>query len=179
MPRRSPNRWLSDSLVRALRGSGGASNRRHHRIGQRGPNASDLRVRARGIHAVAEENDEHITRRVNPDRGPGKSGVAERALRHEVACRVPSIRLLPAERAVLQLSRREELDRLRAHDLRTVERTPTQIHASKAREVVRRAEDARVGRDTAEVVRAFIVNDAPYLAAANGVDLGRRDARLQ
>src|SRR5690349_21708791 len=110
MPRRSPNRWLSDSLVRALRGSGGASYRRHHRIGQGNPHASDLRVRARWIDAVAQKNDEHIARRVNPDRRPGESGMAERALRHEVSRRVPAIRLLPPKRAILQLARGEQLD---------------------------------------------------------------------
>src|SRR3954471_24798177 len=101
MPRRSPNRWLSDSLMIAMRGSGGASDSRHHRIGQRDPHAAELGIRARGIDAVAEENDEHIMRRVNPDRRPGEPGMAEPALGHEVSRRVLSIRLLPPECAIL------------------------------------------------------------------------------
>src|SRR5689334_21084394 len=154
-PRRSPNRWLSDSLVRALRGSGGASDRRHHGIGQRDPYPADLGVGARGIDPVAEEYDEHIARRVNPDRRAGKAGMAECALRHEMAGRVLSIGLLPAECAILELTRREALDRLRLHDPRAVEGTTIEVHPSKSGEVVRRAEDACVGRHAAEVIRAL------------------------
>ena len=108
---------------------------------------------------------------------PGEAGVPEGARRHDVVARaelrahsgVSASRARGRERAspvrvvncVIVAARRV------AH---AVERAAVQVHLREAREVVRRAEDPRVRRNAAEVVRALVVHLAAHESAAPRID---------
>src|ERR1051325_9448673 len=66
------SRLLSTTLLRGRRDD------RHDSIGECDSNAPDPVVRARRVHAIAEQDDKHIPLRIDPDRRAGESGVPER-----------------------------------------------------------------------------------------------------
>src|SRR3954463_16156855 len=76
---------------------GASEDRLHHRVGEGDPNGGDLLIVPRRVDAVAQENDEHVVRRVNPERRAGESGGPERDRRQVVPRRVVAGGRVPSE----------------------------------------------------------------------------------
>ena len=132
-------------------------------------------------------------RRIDPDRGPGESRVAERSERQELAA-IRRIRRIdvPAEPADVRLAgrrrrRRHPADGQRRQNARAADRAAAEQHAAVEREIRRGAEHPRVPGDAAHPPRGRIVHDAAQhlhvgpLArpSERRARLGRRDARHQ
>src|SRR5439155_14562028 len=116
------------------------------------------------MHAIAEEDDEGIAGRIDPDRGPGKSRVAERAQGKQVAF----VRRKAGRDVPTQTTRRAVLtDRMWAGHRRYAQRTQNaravvvataQNHLAVNREVVSRGKQTRVARNAAHPKRSGIVH---------------------
>ncbi len=118
------------------------------------------------MEPVREKDHEHAACRIDPDRGPRESRVAERSERQEFAA-VHRIRRIdvPAEAADIRLAgrrcrRRHPADGQRRQNARSVDRTAAEQHAAVEREIRRGAEEPRVPGNASHPPRGRIVHDA-------------------
>src|SRR5882762_1413541 len=134
-----------------------------------GAHGSDLFVRARGIDAVGEKDNEKLPVRVNPDRRAGKTQMAEAARGKVTAAGGIRRGNHPSKRARVgrECLRSDELRERRASQQALV-RVAASIekHLAERREVRRRREHPRVSGYAAHGERIFVVNLSPKQALA-------------
>src|SRR5688572_28742034 len=92
-------------FARSRRDFGSVEDREHGRIGKIGPNVRDYLRRAQrtsGVHAVGEENYEHLALRVDPHRRASEAGVSVSSFAQVPAGTVVAFSSVPAECAVAE-----------------------------------------------------------------------------
>ena len=138
-----------------------------------------------GMHAVGQQDDVRLARRVDPDGGAGEAGVAVGADGEQVAAIAGERRIdVPAQAAQDRLVGRalrlgELLDGHRAEHAHAVQLAAVEHHLCEARQVVGSGEHSRVAGNAAHIARGGVMHHAAQRRLVFGQLLGGRDARHQ
>jgi hypothetical protein len=129
------------------------------------------------VHAVREQDDEHLPLRIDPQRRAGVAGVPVRRAAQVLSRAAVAVRRVPAECARARRPRREEPHGRIADDANAAELAAVQQHLREDGEVLRRAEETGVPGDAAEGVGVLVVHLAAQRVAARRHHFRRRDPR--
>ena len=128
------------------------------------------------MHAIGQEQHEHLAVGVEPDRRARVAGVSVRAGIEELAGAASAVARVPAEGAGARRALREQRDHRIADDSNAVVLAAVQHHLREDRQVRGGAEEPRVPGDAAQGVRVLVVHLATDRVAAGRRDLGGGDA---
>ena len=148
-------------------------------VGEIGADVGDHLRRATGtgrVHAVREQNDEHLALRIDPHGRAGKAGVSVAVFAEIGTGAMLSFADFPAEGATARGARREELDGGIRDDAIAVVGAAVEEHLRKNREIASRTEEPRVTGDTAKRVSIFVVHLTLERIAAGRGDFGGGNA---
>ena len=133
-------------------------------------------ARTGGVHAVGEQDDEHLALGVDPERGAGIAYMSVRAVAQILARAALAGRDLPSECAMIRDRCDELAHRLLAHEPRAVVLAAVEHHLREHGQVGRRTEQPGMARHATECERGFVGDLATHGVAAGRGHLGGRDA---